>query len=95
MKKIYVKFKYKGTCTTFQKCGHKARSRWHKEGATRIQKCHYCNNIRHVNKYCHKITKEEKSKTNKSKVNITKKYTYCKNTNHKEKCCYKNKKSQK
>ena len=61
-KTIYVKFQYKGTCTTCGKYGHKGKDSSHKEGEN-VQKCHYCDKPGHLKKDFRKRIRELKITT--------------------------------
>ena len=84
-KSLYLKFQYKGACTTYGKYGHKSKNFWHREGAN-LPKFYYCDKPEHAKKDWHKRIKEEKSSNYKNKDN-KKKWNNYKMTNNEENDC--------
>ena len=79
-KPLYVKSKYKGTCTTCGKYRYKGKVCWYKEGAN-VSTFYYCDKPVHVKKDCKKRIREEKSRNIKNKYQ-KKKCNYFKRNNH-------------
>ena len=73
-KELYIKYQYKGICTTCGKYRNKSEDLWHREDAN-VPKCHYCEKVIHTKQECYNRTREEKPRSNNEKGN-KKKYNY-------------------